>query len=150
MSKPLYVNEAFRQIFSALCSRKPEDRGCNSKLNSIGQASHRREGVGTWVLSCQGHSSSKPLSLDDRPLLLGSWDTPVRSSPRSIQVGTAGYRGFRSSQTHMPGRTHPQESRAGSACSAHSCTVRGVRNNQHGSWGNSSPTSQTKRNRAES
>lgn len=84
----------------------------------------------SWVLSCQGHSSSKPLSLDDRSPLFGSWDTSVHSSPHGIQACTASYRGYRSSQSHMPGRTHPQESRAGSACSAHSCICTEIRNNQ--------------------
>lgn len=75
----------------------------------------------TWVLSSRGHSAGRTQSGGHRAPRAGSGDTAGGSHPHGIQEHRDPCRGSRSSRAGRPSRNHPRVSRAGCACSSHSC-----------------------------
>lgn len=78
----------------------------------------------TWVPSSQPHSAGRTPSPGRRPPHAGSGDTAGGSPRRGSRVRRVPCRGSRSSRAGRPGRSRPRASRAGCACSSHSCMGR--------------------------
>lgn len=80
--------------------------------------------VPTWGLSSRDHSAGRTRSGGHRAPRGGSGDTAGHSPPHGTQEHRDPCRGSRSSRAGRPGRNHPRASRAGCACSSHSCVGR--------------------------
>lgn len=80
----------------------------------------------TWVLSSQAHSVGRNRSLHHRYPLAGSVGRAGGSLGHGSRAYSVPYTGSRSSQAGTPGRSHPRMSRAGCACSSHSCVDTGA------------------------
>lgn len=80
----------------------------------------------TWVLSSQAHSVGRNPSLHHRYPLAGIEGRAGGSLGHGSQACSVPCTGSRSSRAGTPGRSHPQVSRAGCACSSRSCMDTGA------------------------
>lgn len=78
----------------------------------------------TWDPSSRDHSAGRTRSGGRRAPRVGSGDTAAGSPRHGIQEHRDPCTGSRSSRAGRPGRNHPRGSRAGCACSSHSCVGR--------------------------
>lgn len=90
------------------------------------QTSPRGRSCYSWVLSSQAHSVGRNPSLHHRYPLAGIEGRAGGSLGHGSQACSVPCTGSRSSRAGTPGRSHPQVSRAGCACSTHSCARTGI------------------------